>query len=1237
MGKYCCFCCPKAEYAEKSLDDTCPTCHREYGFPLFDTPQQIGNYKVLNPLGRGFYAATYVAERGALKSKAVLKVSPKEFFTFFPNRDFEKECQTHAAVAEGTEHIVGIREMFDADITFGDKVIPCHVAELEYVQGKLLADYLKAEGELTAAAAAQIAIDLFKIRDELQMKGVNHNDLHAENIIIETLGPDARRAVAVEDSIRAVAIDLGSISDGSKSDSEKSRFGDLHWIGAHLSGLVGKLLHDPDKISDLDNRLASSLQMIVQNLSPSAENQRTPASPDFVAQIEDAFYRVTQHWRPWREPLKLKAFGASYNAQTLQAWHVPHLLVDPDGQWLSSISSPGPQVITGMRGCGKTMLLRAVQFHARAAQHGSETQAEILQRLKSDNYVGLFVSAQRLLDRLGEKTDSPQDPYARLFVAYALEAVRAVHHLADIEEADVSKMAYRDLAGAVADYLNNADELKSTTSAYDLEARLNHLLVELSRGERDYSLVVHPNTAFPGLADAIRRCSPIWQTAQVLFLLDDVSTRYLNQPRIEELLSALLFQSPSCAFKLTSEAQTIELGLKSPGEIHPARVGRDLSVFDMGAEVYEKIKKQGKGSGRDFVEAILKQRAKHFAAHPDATPSQLLGDVPLETIASEIGASESSSRKRKEIYRGITALARVCVGDIGDVISLYEQIVKKSVRRQLPISAEIQSECFQDFCARRLYDLNRRGGFLKDVAKSFAEASHDLLVKSCRAHGAKNGKKRIRQYSSLYVRITTGDLEKQTERLRELIDAGVFVFAGGSNVPRTKTRDSNPTQQFKLTYRKIYGLVNFIGLAERDRFELSGPDLEEWLAEPSKGKEILLRNLGGENPNDEADGEVSSPDGVPAAETETPSNAGSDVRSVVQQIGLFDKISVVDEPAEDTKQVPEVDGHAALANEPRCKCLSKKELSGLSIDWLIAGLGFESRTLESVRRLCSLIAPENALTIAYREQGKGGEIEKCLSETVQAHQQVNYYDVIEKGLPDLEGTVLVDITGLAKPVIFHAIRNELRRKRKVWVCHTGAEKHYPLDTDLARILKAEVDRDHHVLLEEVEGVLTGEEGPYASNKLLSSDSDDTRQRVLCAFSSPKHERLLSLLDSRDYDRLEIIAPKGDSPRSRVAQIAAEVAARSNANSNLTNIESNDIEAVLAFLCDRYRWWYIERGLNFELGLTGSKLQAVACAAASAAFKVSQVWYLRPQDFDPDRFTQGVGPTHFYEIKVHECL
>ena len=600
-----------------------------------------------------------------------------------------------------------------------------------------------------------------------------------------------------------MAIDLGSVSDHSKSNSKNSRRGDLHWVAEHLGALIGQLLKDPDRVSDLDNRLAHALYLIVQAISTSAENQRTPAFADFIEQIESAVYRVTQHWRPWRQPLSLKTFSASYNAQTMQAWHVPQLLVDPDGQWLNSIGSPGPQVITGMRGCGKTMLLRALQFHARAAPQGGgevEDAERIRNRLSEDNYVGLFVSAQRLLETLGGQATKKLDPFATLFIAYGLEAVRALQHLRDVDADAVVPFAHRGLAAAISGHLAEPVDLAGATSEHELEGHLSRLLVALGRGGREYSLTAHPNSAFPALAEAIQHCASIWHTAHVLFLLDDVSTRYLKQQRIDELLSALLFQSPVCAFKLTSEVQTIELGLKSPGELHPARVGRDLNVFDLGAEVYEKIKKTGRGNGADFVADILRQRKRYFPAHPSAAPAQILGDIPLETIALEIGKTGNSSKKRKRVYRGITALARVCVGDIGDVIGLYEQILKRGAGRELPVAAELQSDCFQDFCARRLYDLNRRGGYLKDIAKSFAEASHILLVKSCKE--SSRDKMRVRQYLSLYVRITTGDLEEQTRRLLELIDAGVFVFAGGSTVPTHENTRFKPYSTIQVNLSK---------------------------------------------------------------------------------------------------------------------------------------------------------------------------------------------------------------------------------------------------------------------------------------------------------------------------------------------------------------------------------------------------------------------------------------------------
>lgn len=1217
MGKYCCFCCPAEDLSEKSLDDKCPNCGLQYGFPLYNHPPKIEGYQVIRSLDRGFYAATYVTERGTLNIRSVLKVSPKAFYDFFSNKDFENECRVHKSVSEGTEHIVEIRDMFESEVKFGDIVVPCYVAELDYVEGDSLAKYLESKGGLSPTEAAQISVDLLKIRDELIRKNVYHNDLHDRNVIIEYLEPHERRIGVIDGSIRAVAIDLGSVSDGSRSDSNQARLGDLQWISKHLNRIVEELTRDPDTISDHENRLAGVLLRIAQSISPSAENQRTPETTDFVRQIEESFYNVIQ---PWRKPLELRTFGDSYNAQTMSAWHVPNLLVDPDGQWVSSICSPGPQVITGMRGCGKTMLLRALQFHARAAGSNTSSKSEILKQLKKDNYLGLFVSAQRLLDSLGEKPRGYQDPFARLFVAYGLEAVRAANHLNDIDEECLLGHAYRNLADTIGGHLQNPEEILAATSMFDLESRLTRFLISISQGNGKYTLTDHPNSAFPFLAEAIRKCSPIWDSAQVLFLLDDVSTRYLNQPRINELLSALLFQSPSCAFKMTSEAQTIELGLKSPGESHPLRVGRDLSVFDLGAKVYEKIKKPGRGNGRYFVEEILKQRAEHFTAHPPAAPKVLLGDVSLEAIAIEIGESPRDSRKRKEIYRGITALAHMCVGDIGDVISLYEQILISSAGQSFPISSEVQSECFQDFCARRLYDLNRRGGYLKDVAKSFAEASHHLLVQSCSKPALQNGKRRIRQYSSLYVRITTGDYVKQTDRLRELIDAGVFVFAGGSNVPRTKTRDSNPTQQFKLTFRKIYGLVSFIGLADRDRYELSGNDLEEWLNEPSMGKDVLLRNLVTVDSEDELH------------EEDTEETSIDPERSPESQYTLFKVEKEVIPPLISTTRSYDLDETQFLkGRKPIIKKLSCK-FTEPTISYGVFGLGFEERTFESVRRLFSLAKPLNAFGIEYSEPGRSADILSIVKQSTHKYSSMPYGEAVENGLPNVEGNVLIDITGLAKPVIFHAVRNELRRKRRVWICYTEAESYYPLDADLERIFQAD-QSDPYAQLEQLCEVLSGEIGPYNSVKLLPYNSDDTRQRVLCAFSSPKHERLLSLLDTREYDRLEIVASRNKSNRSKVAKIAAEIAARNNPNSKITEIDSNDIGNVLTFISSMYKTWYLDNGLNFEVSLTGSKLQAVACAAASAAYKISQCWYLNPQTFDPDRFTQGVGDTHYYELSL----
>jgi hypothetical protein len=1213
VAKYCCFVDPKGDYAEKTLDDPCPICGRTYRFPLSDAPSQIGQFQITRALGRGFYASTYVAERrGVVTRRSVLKVSPVSFYDFFPGKDFAEECRLHQHAAEGAEHIVGLEDAFQAEVDFGGTRLQCNITELRFVEGELLSKYLDPGTPLSAITAAQIAIDLMRIRMELERREINHNDLHADNVVIARLTSGTRRADALDPMIRAVAIDLGSAAEESKSSG--SRVGDLHWIERHLQRLVDKLMRDVDRLSDLEYRIAAVLQTITHELRATPENQRTPEPSDYIRSIEEEFRRTGQPWRPWRDHFQLRTFDASYNAQTLESWHVPKLLVDPDGLWLQRISAPGPQIITGMRGCGKTLLLRAAQFHARAVAVPEEGTAATISRLADEGYLGLFVSAQRLLDSKEAQGVDIKRLFARLFVAYALDLAHAVAHVADISSDKVSKFSHREIIECVRANLDPNPDIGGALTIEELERSLGMLLVLLSRNDSPFALASHPNAAFTSLADAARRCSEVWRDSQILFLLDDVSTRYLTPERVRELMSALIFQSSICAFKITSEAQTMHLTVPSPGGIHPARVGRDLDEFDLGAEVYSRLKRSGQNHGKDFVERILAQRARHWPAHPQSGPREILGDEQLERIAENIARSRSSSAQRKRVYHGLTALANVCVGDIGDVINLYEQIVGQR-GDVLPVQAEIQSNAFQALCSKKIYALNRRGGRLKDTAKSFAEASHELLLQSVRA-GKGSKRPRIRQYSSIYVRITAGDIERQTDQLRELVDAGVFVFAGGSSTPRTKTRDADPIQQFKLTFRKIYGLVSYIGLGERDRFELSGDDLQEWLDHPERGKEILIRN------HVEDDGEE---DGRVETIAETP-GAGDDglageAPSRVGQMTLFGVLS----PQPAGRPV-----YPEILPLPTIGVVSETDIGRAGIVSIVAGLGFEERTEISVRRVAEACGARDILLIRYPALGRSKGIKKIADELRIRKVTIDYARFEEDWvLP--AGAAIVDVTGLAKPVIFHAVRGELLRNRLVYVAYTAADQYYPREEDISKVLEAEKSDDHHRLLEALRDVLTGEEGPYSCRALLPQSADETRGRGLCAFSSAKQERLLSLLDGRDYDAVDILVNEADRPRSRVALIAAEVANQNNRNTSVTVCPSEDAEALLNALAARYQDWYVKRGLNFELGLTGNKMQAVAAAALSASVKVNQCWYVSPARFDSERFTIGVGETRFIRI------
>ena len=82
---------------------------------------------------------------------------------------------------------------------------------------------------------------------------------------------------------------------------------------------------------------------------------------------------------------------------------------------------------------------------------------------------------------------------------------------------------------------------------------------------------------------------------------------------------------------------------------------------------------------------------------------------------------------------------------------------------------------------------------------------------------------------------------------------------------------------------------------------------------------------------------------------------------------------------------------------------------------------------------------------------------------------------------------------------------------------------------------------------------------------------------------------------------------------------------------MIDLGTDDLTAALDATALAHHSYYVNGNYNFELGLTGSKLHTVAFAAASASMRMSQAWYVRPREFDPARFSVGVGHTAYFEI------
>lgn len=1199
MPEYSCFLHPSQK--GRSLDDLCPLCSNAYDFPLQRFPASINGKRIVKALSRGFYGAVYLAEHSNLGWQSAIKVIP--VLSYAPaaeggyGKDFLKEASIHRQLSE-IDLIAAIINAGETKLAFGDQEIPCYWMELEYVEGESLQQIIN-DSPKDPWEIAQIACDLFDLVRELQQRKCCHNDLHAENIKIVKLDAQRARRDAIRPHLRTKILDLGSVADRSRSAGDN--YSDIHRVAIHILDLVSSYEKQSHPLTPDSLRICVRLRQVAQ-LCCGTDKTRCPTPKDLKQEVLNA----CQFQRWWEQHVRLDSIAADYNAASMRSFYARSLFYDP-GNWRKALLESGTQILIGMRGCGKTMLLRSIHWEARAYRGDDEEPIAVEQRLRSDQYIGLFVSCATLLR--GPRPTAPGQVLRRLYLAYALEVARFVQSCQLLR---IGQIHYPALEAFDTLIRTAVSWYQSPDDARDPFAIERALLIasnyELPEGQKDD---VNPRDLFEGFTSRLCELADLLTGKRVLFLLDDVSVRYLATDTVAHLLNQLCFQSSDFSFKVSTETQTLHLS--TPGG-KPAQLGRDYELFDLGAEVFACLRSHP--GGADFIEEVLMRRAQVTGNISRRRPRLILGSQSLMSVAREI------RKGTKSAYWGIDVLSALCVGDIGDVLNLYERLVQECTGNE-SLSPEKQHQVIIDFVEHRLRALAIDDDWLYSHAVAFAEASHREL-KSSRAT-------RLRQYAEVFVKIDPERAEELFPRIIRLIDAGIFVVTGAT--PRMKTRSASPFIQFKLAYRRLLGLTNRIPLSMRDRFELSGDRLASWLLEPSSNK------LGGPLEDDTELGDIDQDDKDDSIETFLfPAQENSSDNALPKEMPILSstKISL---PSPRTL----LSVHASPLTD----------LAELEIDWgrqcAIAAIGFEDRSVGAWQNMISNCKPGRIILLEYEGSGElnGANKELLFQHLDAAGMSVQLRTI--SVVPTIKDIVslfeiadgkdlLIDITSLAKPLIFTLVSESLRTRNSVTVLHTSAAEYHPPPSNLrkvAALLEKKSFRNAFALLD---SIVSGERGPYECITVGGQFIDPSSPRFLAILTSLKHDPVHSVLEHGPFQDVEAIYPVHTSPgeqdRTIVARHLADYFAELHRGASW-GIGSLDCAKAFEKLKALYVEYALVKGYNFAMSLTGTKMHTVGAGMLAATLMPAIVFYSKPSSFDPSKFTRGTGSTRGVVLKRYE--
>lgn len=581
-----------------------------------------------------------------------------------------------------------------------------------------------------------ITLEILRAIRFLHSRDLKHDDLHWGNVMIRTRDPDLALMAEDRQELRVSIIDMGSLKQWDQQTA-KSKDDDLSLVQimTHLHNIAwGRR-----QVAAIHPQFVSGYRKIIEQMADEDHLR-------FFATVE-ALPRALVELREELKKPQLPELNRPFHPfEAISAEHLADdatllSLFENSLPWFLPVLEPKPIVLTGPRGCGKSMLFRymAARTHLAPMPRNQDL-------LDSLSFFGVYISCathlQNNLIWIARKPGRARELAESISTFFQLVVVREfLRSLAVAYQNESARTSYGltesgidQVISHIAQFFDQAVETPRLTS----RPRILHFADDIDRLRVALHLdllnlrppqIKLTDTFIGDVTTKLRTVIPRFAKTPIVFLLDDYSSNRVH-PDIQAVLNRIIFERrDSHYFKVSCE----KFGFV-PDDIDGVRIDASREYEEVDAGSYATAGLPDSAS-KKFLSGLIDRRLE-VAKWKGRTETLIGGSKELreDTKLATYIRHHGSTQGRHYYYFGMDHLARLWSGDIATILQIVKEMfvlgaVTEHTQEQIPKHFQHQaivsvSRAFKE----RVNGYHPYGPEMGVILNNFGSMAKDILV-----------------------------------------------------------------------------------------------------------------------------------------------------------------------------------------------------------------------------------------------------------------------------------------------------------------------------------------------------------------------------------------------------------------------------------------------------------------------------------------------------------------------------